>query len=248
MSKPSRQIFFLISQYTDMLLQLDAFVLVYVEDVQYGNFYTSSDFLMDSNVYLVHLSVAFHTPRKCSNLRGSLYPSIRHGRFPLYLQLGLYLRKYHSVVYTLFTFLYNCYFKVICFFKLTPLLTEPFSYSTLKAQADQNHALCPLAAVINILSLCIFAKFYFIIYNYCKVIYLLIKIIIITFTACCAFRCKHSMVVINTINLIIYIYCKWNTIETFITNAAAETAGMIRFTHRLKYLKFHKKIKHFFNK
>lgn len=44
------------------------------------------------------------------------------------------------------------------------------------------------------------------------------------------------MVVIDAIDLIVYIHSKWNTIQALIAYAAAEAAGMVWFTHSLEYL------------
>ena len=54
---------------------------------------------------------------------------------------------------------------------------------------------------------------------------------------------KHSMIIVDTIDLVIYINSKWNTIQALIANTTTETTGMIGFSHCLQYLVTKKKIK-----
>lgn len=44
------------------------------------------------------------------------------------------------------------------------------------------------------------------------------------------------MIIIDTVNFIAHIDCKWNTVQALITNTTSETAGMIRFAHSLQNL------------
>ena len=44
------------------------------------------------------------------------------------------------------------------------------------------------------------------------------------------------MIIIDTVDFIIHVYCKWHPIETLVTNAAPKATRMIWFSHSLKNL------------
>ena len=58
----------------------------------------------------------------------------------------------------------------------------------------------------------------------------------ITFLASGALRSKQMMIIIDAINLVVYINSKWNAIKALVANTATEAARMIRFSHGMQNL------------
>lgn len=56
---------------------------------------------------------------------------------------------------------------------------------------------------------------------------------LLTFSTSCTFRGINLMIIINTVNFIVNIHCKWNSVKTFVAHAASEATRMIRFAHCL---------------
>lgn len=61
--------------------------------------------------------------------------------------------------------------------------------------------------------------------------------LMLTFSTASAFWSKHCVIIIDTIDFIIHINGKWNSIQTLIADTAAKATGMIRFAHCLENLK-----------
>lgn len=45
--------------------------------------------------------------------------------------------------------------------------------------------------------------------------------------------CKHSMIIIDTVNFVVNVHRKWNSVQTLVADAASEASRMIRLAHRL---------------
>lgn len=57
-----------------------------------------------------------------------------------------------------------------------------------------------------------------------------------TFSTTCTLRRIHAVVVVDTVNPIVYVHSERDSVQAFIAYAATETARMIRFPHRLQNL------------
>jgi hypothetical protein len=63
---------------------------------------------------------------------------------------------------------------------------------------------------------------------------------LLTFLASSTFGSKQMMIIVDTVNFVVYINCKGNAVEAIVTHTATEASGVVRFTHCVQNL--HKRI------